>query len=154
MRTKLEAARVAVLSGCATIIAGGKTERVIGRIFEGENLGTLFLPQSGLPVKRRWIAFATSVKAALVVNEGAQRALAERKASLLAAGLLEVRGNCDRGDVVSILDHQEREFARGMVNYSSDEARKIAGLRSDRIDELIENRNYDALITRDNIAFL
>src|SRR6185503_16871581 len=63
MRTKLEAARVAVLSGCATIIAGGKTERVIGRIFEGENLGTLFLPQSGLPVKRRWIAFATSVKA-------------------------------------------------------------------------------------------
>jgi glutamate 5-kinase len=154
IRTKLEAARVAVHSGCATIIAGGKTEGVIGRLFAGENLGTLFLPQSGLPVKRRWIAFATSVKAALVVNEGAQRALAERKASLLAAGLLEVRGTFDRGDVVSILDQQEREFARGMVNYSSDEARKIAGLRSDRIDELIENRNYDALITRDNIAFL
>jgi glutamate 5-kinase len=154
IRTKLEAARVAVHSGCATIIAGGKTAGVLGRIFEGEELGTLFLPQPGLPVKRRWIAFATSVKAALVVNDGAHRALAERKASLLAAGVLEVRGAFDRGDVVSILDEQEREFARGIVNYSSDEARKITGLRSDRIDELIENRNYDALITRDNIAFL
>jgi glutamate 5-kinase len=154
IRTKLEAARVAVHSGCATIIAGGKTAGVLGRIFKGEELGTLFLPQAGLPIKRRWIAFATSVKAALVVNAGAHRALAERKASLLAAGVLEVRGAFDRGDVVSILDEQEREFARGMVNYSSDEARKITGLRSDRIDELIENRNYDALITRDNIAFL
>ena len=154
IRTKLEAARVAVHSGCAAIIAGGKTVGILGRIFDGEELGTLFLPQPGLPVKRRWIAFATSVKAALVVNDGAHRALAERKASLLAAGVIEVRGAFDRGDVVSILDEQEREFARGMVNYSSDEARKITGLRSDRIDELIENRNYDALITRDNIAFL
>ncbi|HXG64077.1 MAG TPA: PUA domain-containing protein, partial [Blastocatellia bacterium] len=77
-----------------------------------------------------------------------------RKASLLAAGVLEVRGEFERGDVVSILDEQGREFARGIVNYSSGEARKISGLRSDRIDELIENRNYDALITRDNIAFL
>jgi glutamate 5-kinase len=94
------------------------------------------------------------VKAAVVVNEGAYRALAERKASLLAAGVLEVKGSFDRGDVVSILDEQQREFARGMVNYSSDEARKITGLRSDRIDELIEDRNYDALITRDNMAFV
>ena len=154
IRTKLEAARVAVHSGCAAIIAGGKTAGILGRIFKGEELGTLFMPQPGLPVKRRWIAFATSVKAALVVNDGAHHALAERKASLLAAGVLEVRGAFDRGDVVSILDEQGREFARGMVNYSSNEARRITGLRSDRIDELIENRNYDALITRDNIAFL
>jgi glutamate 5-kinase len=154
IRTKLEAARIASHSGCATIIAGGKTPGVIGRIMAGEELGTLFLPQTGLLAKRRWIAFATSVKAALVVNEGARDALVDRKASLLAAGVVEVRGSFDRGDVVSILDEQEREFARGMVNYSSDEARRIAGLRSEKIDELIENRNYDALVTRDNIAFL
>jgi glutamate 5-kinase len=154
IQTKLEAARVAVHSGCAAIIAGGLIPNVIRRVFSGEELGTLFLAQSGLPEKRRWIAFATSVKAAVVVNEGAYRALAERKASLLAAGVLEVKGSFDRGDVVSILDEQQREFARGMVNYSSDEARKITGLRSDRIDELIEDRNYDALITRDNMAFV
>jgi glutamate 5-kinase len=154
MKTKLEAARIATQSGCATLIAGGKIPNVIDRVFAGESLGTLFLPQSGLPGKRRWIAFATSVKAALVVNEGARRALLERKASLLSAGVTEVRGEFDRGDVVSILDEQEREFARGIVNYSSTEARKISGARSDKIDEVIENRNYDALITRDNIAFL
>lgn len=154
MKTKLEAARIATQSGCATLVAGGKIPAVIDRVFAGEPLGTIFLPQSGLPGKRRWIAFATSVKAAVVVNEGARRALLERKASLLAAGVIEVRGHFDRGDVVSILDEQEREFARGIVNYSSTDARKISGLHSNKIDELIENRNYDALITRDNIAFL
>jgi glutamate 5-kinase len=103
--------------------------------------------------RRRWIAFAATIKAAVVVNEGARRALVERKASLLAAGVVEVRGGFKRGDVVSVLDEREREFARGIVNYSSAEARKISGLRSDKIDELIENRNYDALITRDNLYF-
>ena len=154
IKTKLEAARISTRSGCAAVIASGKLPGVITRVVAGEEVGTLFLPQPGLPGKRRWIAFATSVKAALVVNEGARRALEERKGSLLAAGVLEVRGGFERGDVVSIIDEQEREFARGIVNYSSAEARKISGLRSDRIDELIENRSYDALITRDNIAFL
>lgn len=152
--TKIEAARIAARSGCATVIAGGKLPGIITRIFAGEDAGTLFLPQTGLPGKRRWIAFATTVKAALVVNEGARRALVERKASLLAAGVTEVRGAFERGDVVSIVDEREQEFARGMVNYSSDEARRISGQHSAKIDELIENRNYDALITRDNLAFL
>ncbi|HEY9231001.1 MAG TPA: glutamate 5-kinase, partial [Blastocatellia bacterium] len=152
IRTKIEAARIATRSGCATVIAGGKLPQIITRIFAGEALGTLFLPQSGLPGKRRWIAFATTVKAALVVNEGARRALVERKASLLAAGVIEVRGTFERGDVVSVIDERQQEFARGIVNYSSDEARRISGQHSARIDELIENRNYDALITRDNIA--
>jgi glutamate 5-kinase len=154
IRTKIEAARIAAHSGCATVIAGGKLPGILARIFAGEEVGTLFLPQSGLPGKRRWIAFATTVKAALVVNEGARRALEERKASLLAAGVTEVRGAFERGDVVSVIDEREQEFARGIVNYSSDEARRITGQHSAKIDELIENRNYDALITRDNIAFL
>jgi glutamate 5-kinase len=154
MKTKIEAARVATHSGCATIIASGKLPSVIDRIFAGENPGTLFVPSQTLPGKRRWIAFATTVKSALIVNDGARRALVEGKASLLPAGVLEVRGEFERGDAVSILDDQEREFARGIVNYSSEEARRITGKHSDRIDELIENRNYDALITRDNMAFL
>lgn len=154
MKTKLDAARIASRSGCATIIASGKTDRIISRIFAGEELGTLLLAQSELSRKRRWIAFASSVNAALVVNEGAMKALVERKASLLAAGVVEVRGDFDRADVVSILDEEGREFARGIVNYSSSEARKIYGQRSEKIDELIDSRNYDALITRDNIAFV
>jgi glutamate 5-kinase len=154
MKTKLEAARIATRSGCATLIANGKQEQVISRIFAGEEMGTLFLAQTELSTKRRWIAFATTVNAAVVVNDGARQALEERKASLLSAGVVEVHGEFERADVVSILDERGREFARGIVNYSSTEARKISGLKSEKIDELIESRNYDALITRDNIAFV
>jgi len=154
IKTKIEAARIATHSGCATIVANGRLPSAIDRVMAGEEIGTLFLPRKGLSGKRRWIAFATSVKAALVVNEGARRALVERKASLLGAGVVQVRGEFDRGDVVSILDEQDREFARGIVNYSGHETRKIIGLHSNKIDELIQDRNYDALITRDNIALL
>lgn len=154
MKTKLAAARVATQSGCATIIAGGKIPNVIEKIFAYEDLGTIFLPHAMRSGKEKWIAFATTVKASIVINKGAEDALLKRKASLLPAGVTEVRGNFDRGDVVSVLDESGSEFARGIVNYSSVEAKKISGMHSDRIDEVIESRNYDALITRDNIAFL
>ncbi len=154
MKTKLAAAKVATQSGCATIIAGGKVTGIVDRLFHGETVGTLFLPKSGLKGKQRWIAFATTVKAALVVNAGAQDALVKKKASLLPAGVIEVRDLFERGDVVSILDASGHEFARGIVNYSSVEAKKITGMHSDAIDEVIEHRNYDALVTRNNIVFL
>jgi len=154
IKTKIEAARIATHSGCATIVANGRLPLAIDRVIAGEEIGTLFLQRKGLSGKRRWIAFATSVKAALVVNEGARRALTERKASLLGAGVTDVRGEFERGDAVSILDETGREFARGIANYSGLETRKIIGLHSNKIDELIQDRNYDALITRDNIAFL
>jgi glutamate 5-kinase len=153
-KTKLEAAEVAALSGCATVVANGKTPDVLSRVLAGDELGTLFLPQHGLAEKRRWIAFASSVRAAILVNDGAYQALTRRKASLLAAGVLEVRGEFERGDVVSVLDEKECEFARGIANYSSREARMISGKKSAAIDELVEDRNYDALITRDNIVIM
>jgi glutamate 5-kinase len=154
MRTKLDAARVATRSGCAAIVAGGRLPNVIERVFAGEPLGTLFLPRPGLSGKRRWIAFATAVEAAIVINDGARRALVERKSSLLAAGVVAVRGRFERGDVVSVLDEAGEELARGIVNYSSAEVALVAGQRSERLDELVENRTYDAVVTRDNIALL
>jgi glutamate 5-kinase len=154
MKTKLSAARVAMQSGCATVIAGGKIGGVIEQIFSGADIGTLFLPKPTLPGKQRWIAFATTVRASVVINDGACQALVQRKASLLPAGVIDVKGTFDRGDVVSIVDETGKELARGIVNYSSDEAKKISGLHSAAIDERVAHRNYDALITRDNIAFL
>lgn len=154
MRTKLAAAKIATQSGCAVIVASGKLPSVISRLFAGEDIGTLFLPKPGLSGKKRWIAFATTVKAALIVNEGARDALVRKKSSLLAAGVVEVRGAFERGDVVSIIDTGGDEFARGIVNYSSDETKKISGQHSKAINEMIEDRNYDAVVTRDNIAVL
>jgi glutamate 5-kinase len=154
MKTKLAAAKIATQSGCACIIAGGKTNGVIDHVFAGAETGTLFLAKPTPRGKQKWIAFATTVRAALVVNEGARAALTQKKASLLAAGVVDVKGTFERGDVVSITDSNGTEFARGIVNYSSEEAHKILGLHSDAIAELVEQRNYDALVTRNNIAFI
>lgn len=155
MKTKLAAASIAAQSGCATVVASGKLPNIISRIFNAEELGTLFLPKQTLSgSKQKWIAFATTVKAAIIVNQGAKDALIKRKASLLPAGVLAVKGQFERGDVVTVKDESGVEFARGIVNYSSAEADKISGKNSHVIDEVIEHRNYDALITRDNIAFL
>lgn len=154
IRTKVEAAKVVTSTGCACIIAGGKLPHVIPRLFEGEELGTLFVPQKSMTGKLRWIAYATSIRGSVVVNEGAKEALSKRKASLLPAGVTEVKGTFSRGDVISILDADGKEFARGIANYSGDEAKMISGKHSDKIGEVVERRNYDAIITRDNIAFL
>lgn len=154
MRTKFEAAKVSTQSGCATIIAGGKEQGIISKIFAGEEKGTLFLPKTGMKGKLKWIAFATTVSAALVLNQGALDAITKRKASLLFAGVTQVKGQFERGDVVSIVDESGKEIARGIVNYSSSETIKLCGKQSGAIDEVIEHRNYDALITRDNLALL
>lgn len=154
MQTKIEAAKTATQSGCSVIIAGGKVPDVIPRLFAEEEIGTLFLPTPGMTGKKRWIAFATTVKAALVVNDGAKTALKNGKASLLPAGIVQVRGQFERGDVIGIVDEAGHEFARGIANYSSDESKQISGQHSDAIDAKIDVRNYDAIVTRDNIALL
>lgn len=154
IKTKLEAARVSTQAGCACIIAGGKQQNVISRVFGGEELGTLFLPKKTMGGKLRWIAYATTVNASIVVNDGAMDALLKRKASLLSAGVTNVNGEFKRGDVVSIVDPLGREFARGIVNYNSDETRLLSGKKSDEIDLIVKDRNYDAVVTRDNLAIL
>jgi glutamate 5-kinase len=154
MATKLEAARIATQSGCTTIVAGGKVPGIITRLSTGEELGTLFMPKDGMTGKHKWIAFATSVRASMVVNHGASEALILRKASLLAAGVTSIKGDFDRGDVVSIVDEHGVEIGRGMVNYNSAEAEKLVGLNSAVIDNVVDpdHRNYDALVTRDNLV--
>jgi glutamate 5-kinase len=154
MKTKLEAARIATNSGGIAVIANGRISGVLDRIFAGEDIGTVFLPILHLPSKKRWIAYASTVAGRVIVNEGAKAALVERKASLLPAGVVRLEEGFERGDVVSIVDSKGVEFARGIVNYSSAEASKLLGLHSDNIERLVTEKNYDALITRDNIVLL
>jgi glutamate 5-kinase len=154
MKTKLAAARIAVNSGGLALIANGRQAQVLDRIFAGEEIGTIFLPSAQLTSRKRWIAYASVIAGRVIVNEGAKMALVERKASLLPAGVIELEENFERGDVVSIVDGAGVEFARGIVNYSSAEAAKLLGLHSDNIERLIARKNYDALITRDNIVLL
>jgi glutamate 5-kinase len=155
MITKLEAARVAMNSGCVAVIGNGMKAGALKRILAGEEEGTLFAGKpEALSGKRRWIAFASAVSGRVHINAGALDAIFNRNASLLYAGVTRIENRFERGDVVSIIAPEGREIARGIVNYSSEDAAKLVGKHSTEIARLASSKNYDAVITRDNIAFL
>lgn len=155
MSTKLQAAHIAMNSGGMAIIANGGKAGIIRRILAGEIEGTLFIAKADtLSSKRRWIAFASSVAGRIHINAGALDAITKRNASLLYAGVTRVENEFDHGDVVAIVGPNGQEIARGIVNYSSADAAKLVGKHSNEIARLASTKNYDAFITRDNIAFL
>src|SRR5215470_17956605 len=155
MATKLQAARIAMDSGGVAVIANGMTAGILRRVLNGENVGTFFVGKFGsLSEKRRWIAFASAVSGRIHINEGALDAITKRNASLLYAGVTRIENEFERGDVVAIVGPNDQEIARGIVNYSSVDALKLIGKHSDEISRLATSKNYDAFITRNNIAFL
>lgn len=155
MKTKLEAARLVTRSGGTVLIANGREPSIINQIFSEKEIGTIFLPNDEmLSGKKRWIGYATNVLGKLIVNYGAKKAIVEKETSLLPVGVVDVIHEFKKGEVVSILDENEREIARGIVNYNSDDCKKIAGAHSDDISKILGHKNYDAIITRDNITIL
>lgn len=155
MRTKLEAARLVTRFGGKVLIANGKIPFIIKKIFNKEEYGTMFLPQTeGLSDKKRWIGYATNIVGKIVVNNGAKKALIDETKSLLPIGVVTIINEFKKGDVVSILDESGCEFARGIVNYSSEACEKVIGSHSDDIINILGFKNYDAIITRDNITIL
>lgn len=155
MRTKLEAAKLVTRFGGKVLIANGKIPYVISKIFNKEEIGTMFVPSKEyLPDKKRWIGYATNIIGGLVVNEGAKKAILEQCSSLLPIGIVNVINDFKQGEVVAIYDENNVEFARGMVNYNSQECRKIVGAHSNNIEIILGYKNYDAVITRDNITDL
>ena len=154
METKLKAAKLVTRFGGKMLIANGKTPYIIQKIFKGEDLGTMFLPSNeNLSDKKMWIGYATNIVGKLVVNIGAKEALLQEK-SLLPIGVVEVKNSFKKGDVISILDEENQEFARGIVNYDSESCNKLIGAHSDNIGEILGFKNYDAIVTRDNITIL
>jgi glutamate 5-kinase len=155
MATKLQAARIAMNSGGLAVIANGLKPQILSRVLAGEEEGTLFVGKTGsLSGKRRWIAFASSVSGRIHINEGALDAITKKNASLLYAGVTRIESEFENGDVVSIVGPSGDEVARGIVNYSSSDASKLIGKHSDEIGRLATSKNYDAFITRNNIAFV
>ena len=154
MKTKLEAAKVATHSGGMAIIANGKKTDIITKVFSGEDVGTVFLPIENLSSKKRWIGYASTVVGRIKVNDGAIKALVNNNASLLPAGIIDIKYRFNPGDVVCICNVNGDEFARGMVNYSSIECKKLIGKQSDEIEKILGHKNYNAVVTRDNIVIL
>ncbi|HET9449891.1 MAG TPA: glutamate 5-kinase [Aggregicoccus sp.] len=151
MSSKLEAARLASSDGTAVLIASGGTPRVLERALAGEAVGTLVAAQRR-GARWRHIAVSGRNQGALVINDGAARALVERKASLLPVGVTAVEGSFDKGDLVEVRDGSGRVLGRGIVNYPAAACRQLLGRHSEEIATVLGWRGYDALVTRDNLV--
>jgi glutamate 5-kinase len=155
MLTKILAARRAARSGAHTVIVSGREPDVLARLAAGEPLGThLIARQAPLAARRQWLADHLQVGGKLVLDDGAARALREGGKSLLPIGVVEVQGEFQRGEVVGCVDATGRDLARGLVNYSADEARRIARHASSEIEGILGYVDEPELIHRDNLALL
>ncbi len=153
MATKVKAAARAARSGTATLIASGRQDAVLQAIAAGQSLGTLLHPQSSpMAARKRWLAGHLQAHGRLLLDAGAVRVLREAGRSLLPVGVSRVEGGFQRGELVICLAADGSEVARGLVNYSADEARKIIGQPSDRIESLLGYVDEPELIHRDNLV--
>jgi len=155
MRTKLDAAVLAARSGTCTVIASGRTRKVLTRLASGENIGSRLEPaQPALAARKRWLAGPPTARGQLILDGGAIRALLETGRSLLGVGISAVEGDFVRGEVVACTDGNRREIARGLVNYDAKETRKLAGQPSNRIGEILGYVYEPEIIHRDNLVLV
>ena len=155
MLTKVQAARRAARSGAHTVIADGREREVLARLAAGERIGSL-LTASTVPLaaRKQWLADHLTVAARVKLDAGAARAVQRDGKSLLPIGVVEVEGDFERGAVVACLDPDGREIARGMVNYSANEARRIVRKPSSAIASILGYMDEPELIHRDNLVLL
>ena len=155
MASKLRAARMVTLAGENAIVASGREPDSLLRIFAGEPLGTLFIAHGkSLSPRKRWIGFSAQSRGELSIDDGAVLAVTAKGRSLLATGIRRVKGTFDKGDVVELLDRDNRIIGRGLSNYSSDDLQRIRGLSSKEFADIIEHVPYEEVIHRDNLMVL
>jgi len=153
MLTKVRAAERAARSGALSIIASGREPDVLAKIADGEQLGTLVVPAAEpLVARKQWLASQLNLSGKLVLDDGAVEVLKHSGGSLLAVGVVLVEGDFHRGDVVACVDRRGTEVARGLVNYSAEESKKIRGQPSEQIEVLLGYVDESELIHRDNLV--
>jgi len=153
MVTKLNAARLAARSGAVTVIANGRVPEVIPKVAAGEQLGTLLStrhrPQSA---RKQWLASLLHIQGRLVLDAGAAAVVAAGDKSLLPVGVISVEGDFVRGDLVACVDVDGRQIARGLVNYSAEEALQLQGKPSKDIPVILGYGGDAEIIHRDNMV--
>jgi glutamate 5-kinase len=155
MLTKVQAAKRAARSGAHTVIASGREPQVLVRLAKGERVGTLLTAGTvPLAARKQWLADHLTVSGRLRLDAGAVKALARDGKSLLPIGVVELSGDFVRGEVVGCLDPEGREVARGLVNYSSEETRRIMRRPSGEIEAILGYVDGPELIHRDNLVLL
>jgi len=155
MRSKLLAAEKAARSGASTVIASGREANVIARVLDGEPVGThLQAAQGRVAARKQWLAGQLRATGKLRLDAGAVKVIREGGKSLLPVGVKAIEGAFTRGEIVSCLDPEGHEVARGLVNYSSEEAGRIIGKASDKIESILGYIDEPELIHRDNMIVL
>jgi glutamate 5-kinase len=142
MAAKLDSAEIAMHAGGLVVIANGKTAGVLEKIFAGENVGTLFLPGSRMAGKRRWLAFATTVRGHVTVNANAARVLQQGQASLLISGITAVRGDFAAGQVIAVHDSDGALFAKGIAECGSRELAEALAVSGERKGVFVRRENF------------
>lgn len=153
MASKLRACQKVSLAGVPTVIANGRKRGTLTGIFNGLDIGTLFMPQEqALCHRKHWIAFTRASKGGIVVDRGAEKALVQAGKSLLPSGIKDVSGAFSVGDSVVIFSEKGQELAVGIVNYGSADIQKIMGCRSSEIESRLGFKHDDEVIHRDNLV--
>lgn len=154
MYTKIQAGKIAVNSGVTMLIASGSRDGVLREILNGLNIGTIFISKENrLQIRKRWLAFGARIHGSVIVDAGCEQALAAGS-SLLAAGIKQVEGEFEQGKTIRILSLSGREIARGLANYNAEETRRIMGLHTNEIAEVLGHKPYDEVVHRDNMTLL
>ncbi len=155
MATKVSAAKLAARSGTSTLIAAGNEEKIIQRLFAGEDLGTLlYAEQTPVAARKQWLAGHLQIHGKLILDNGAVKKLCESGSSLLAVGVSDVQGEFSRGEIVSCVTCDGKEIARGLVNYNAGDVEKIKGKPSKEIESILGYVDDAELIHRDNLVLI
>ncbi|MCD6526461.1 MAG: glutamate 5-kinase [Desulfuromonas sp.] len=153
MATKLKAAKRTTLHGVGTAIINGTKSGNLLRFFDGEDIGTYFIPNTTrMAAKKHWIAFTKKPRGKLFLDDGAFNAIVHHGRSLLPAGIKGVEGGFDRGDAVRLCNTEGVEFAKGVTNYALAELLQIMGKKTAEIEQVLGYKYGDEIIHRDNLV--
>ncbi len=153
MASKVKAAQKVALGGVPTIIANGLKPKVLMQIFDGEEVGTLFMPEEApISSRKHWILFTKTPKGEIVIDPGAEIAILEHGKSLLPSGIKEIRGKFSLGDSVILISESGKQIAVGMVNYAAYDIKKIMGVKTYEIESRLGFKYDDEVIHRDNLV--
>ncbi len=153
MATKISAAERAAKNGATTIIASGRQSNVLQRLKQGEQLGTMLTTdQKPQDAKKRWLSNQLRVNGTLTIDNGAVQKLSEHGSSLLAVGVTQCEGEFKRGELIACVNSDGVEQARGLINYSAEETRKLVGKPSSMIESILGFAREPELIHRDNMV--
>lgn len=152
MLSKVQAAKKVSMAGIPTIVANGTKRHVLRQIFDGKEVGTLFLPQKQkISSRKHWIAFTIPSKGEITIDDGAKTVIIHNGKSLLPSGILKVKGKFGIGSAVQCLDRNGFKIGTGLVNYSSSDIEKIRGHKTSEIEGILGYKYHDEVIHRDNL---